>query len=204
MPSKRCWRSAFPPWALDDEVTEGDEVYINAGQKGQRHADPASPPRRRANKRRGHGTWDNDRPPVGGVVGRTSGQIRLRVLEHSSTAELRSLGEAASAAATTFNSDEWQGYSWVASSGRVHKTVCHAPGVREWARDDDGDGVREVHVNTIEGLWARLRTFLRPFQGVNKEYLGQYLAVFGWMHNCKRVTSDFVRMMLIPFTPNPT
>jgi hypothetical protein len=35
---------------------------------------------------------------------------------------------------------------------------------REWARDDNGDGVREVHCNTLEGL----RNFLRPFRGVNK------------------------------------
>ena len=28
-------------------------------------------------------------------------------------------------------------------------TVCHAE--KEWARDDDGDGIREVHVNTLEG-----------------------------------------------------
>jgi len=76
----------------------------------------------------------------------------------------------------------------VAASGRVHKTVCHAPGVREWARDEDGDCIREVHVNTIEGVWAGLRTFLRPSRGVSKGYLAQYLTVFGWMHNLKRAT----------------
>jgi len=47
-------------------------------------------------------------------------------------------------------------------------TVCHTPGKRVWARDDDGDGIREVHVNTIEGLWTGLRNFLRPFRGVSK------------------------------------
>ena len=47
------------------------------------HADPADPPRRRGNKARGHGTWDNDRPPIGGVVGRESGHVRLTVVEHT-------------------------------------------------------------------------------------------------------------------------
>jgi len=61
--------------------------------------------------------------------------------------------------------------------------VTHTPGNREWARDDDGDGVREVHDNTLEGLWAALRTFLRPFRGVSKQYLRQYVAVFQWAHN---------------------
>ena len=49
------------------------------GKKGERHADPLDPPRRRANKQRGHGTYDNDRPPIVGTVGRYSGQWRLRV-----------------------------------------------------------------------------------------------------------------------------
>jgi hypothetical protein len=45
--------------------------------------------------------------------------------------------------------------------------VNHTPGQREWARDDDRDGVREVHSNTIEGLWTGLRNHLRPLRGVN-------------------------------------
>ena len=43
----------------------------------------------------------------------------------------------------------------------------HMPGQREWARDDDGDGIREVHSNTIEGLWTGLRNHLRPFRGIS-------------------------------------
>jgi hypothetical protein len=40
------------------------------------------------------------------------------------------------------------------------------------ARDDDGDGegIREVHINTSEGFWVGLRNFLRPFRGVNKVF----------------------------------
>ncbi len=33
---------------------------------------------------------------------------------------------------------------------------------REWARDDDADGVREVHSNRIEGYWLGHRNDLRP------------------------------------------
>jgi transposase len=78
---------------------------------------------------------------------------------------------------------------------RNHVTVCHTPGKRVWARDDDGDGIREVHVNTIEGLWTGLRNFLRPFRGVNKIYLQQYLAVHEWAHNLKDVTLEFLRVL---------
>jgi transposase-like protein len=75
--------------------------------------------------------------------------------------------------------------------------------VREWARDDDGDGIREVHINTMEGLWTGARNFLRPFRGVSKWCLAQYIAVFEWAHNLKQATREFLRMMLVPFTPQP-
>ena len=77
--------------------------------------------------------------------------------------------------------------------GRPRARVCHAD--REWARDDDGDGVREVHVNTLEGLWTGLRNFLRPFRGVHKVSLYQYVAMFEWGYNIKRATPAFIRAM---------
>ena len=64
--------------------------------------------------------------------------------------------------------------------------------ITTWALDLDGDGVREVHCNTLEGLWTGLRNFLRPFRGVSKWYLAQYVAVFQWAHNLKRVTDEFL------------
>jgi hypothetical protein len=48
---------------------------------------------------------------------------------------------------------------------------------RVLAKDDDGDGVREVHVNTSEGFWTGLRNFVHPFRGVNKVYLQQYVGI---------------------------
>ena len=72
-----------PTDPLDDEETEGDEMFQNAGEKGTPHQDPDDPPRRRANKRRGRGTKDNDRPPILGIVGRRSQQLRLRVCQNT-------------------------------------------------------------------------------------------------------------------------
>lgn len=125
---------------LGDAVAEADEAYQNAGEKGVPHDDPEDPPRQRANKARGHGTWDNDRPPVCGVAGRESGQIRLTVAGHSDGETLeRVVGEATVAEAMMY-SDEWGGYNGLPTMGRGHATVWHKRG--EWARDDDGDGVR--------------------------------------------------------------
>jgi transposase len=179
---------------LDDPVVEADELYQNAGEKGVPHLDPQDPPRRRANQVPGHGSWDNDRPPVCGVVGRESGRIRLRVERHADGPTLREGVRRATWPMTTVNTDEWPGYSGLPAVGRRHVTVCHAAG--EWARDDDGDGIREVHTNTSEGTWTGLRNFLRPFRGVNKVYLYQYTAIFEWGLNIKRVTGEFIRALV--------
>jgi transposase len=88
--------------------------------------------------------------------------------------------------------DEWQSYR---GSHTAHATVCH--GVHEWARDDDGDGRREVHCNTCEGVGAALRTYLRVFRGVHKQYLHLYVAAYEAMVNAKRVTPELIRRMCV-------
>jgi transposase len=103
-------------------------MYQNAGEKGCQHDDPYDPPRRRANKRRGHGTWDNDRPPIAGVVGRESGQIRLRVCAYSDRATLQPYVEATTAPEATVNTDEWSAYEHLPETGRTHQTVHHTQG----------------------------------------------------------------------------
>jgi transposase len=163
------------------------------------HTDPADPPRRRANKTRGHGSWDNDRPPVCGVVGRDGGEARLSVEGHTDAATLNRVVRDAVTAPALVNTDDWRGYGRLAEVGCARAVVRHTE--KEWARDDDGDGVREVHTNTQEGQWTGLRNFLRPFRGVNKVYLHQYVALFEWGHNIKRVTPRFIRALLgVPLT----
>jgi transposase len=167
------------------------------GKKGIPHNDPADPPRRRANCRRGHGTFDTDRPPIAGVVGRESGEIRLEVIDSASGSELEAIVDDTCLEGTTVNTDEWNGYNRVGERHhRVHQTVDHSGPKSTWAIDADGDGVREVHCNTMEGLWTGLRNFLRPFRGVSKWYLAQYVAIFQWAHNLKSVTDEYLRIIL--------
>ena len=71
---------------------------------------------------------------------------------------------------------------------------------KEWARDDDGDGVREVHSNTIEGFWLGLRNYLRPFRGVSKWRLDLYLAFYQGMHNFRHDVLGFLGRLLGPVT----
>jgi transposase-like protein len=128
------------------------------------------------------------------VVGRESGQLRLTVAGHSDGPTLQRVVRKARWPTATVNTDEWQGYNGLPAIGRDRSTVCHA--AREWARDDDGDGVREVHVNTLEGLWTGMRNFLRPFRGVSKTYLYQYVALFEWGYNVKRAAPEFLWALL--------
>ena len=181
---------------LPDAVTEADEMFQNAGEKGDKHADPDDPPRCRANNRPGAGTLENDRPPILGVVGRASGQIRLTVSENTQQTTLQPQVEHATHVTTVLNTDESSAYNHMADTGRDHVTVCHSH--HEYARDDDGDGFCEVHCNTMEGIWTGLRNFLRPFRGVHKKYLAAYVAMFEWAHNLKRVTGDFLRTLMLP------
>ena len=187
---------------LEDEVTEADEMYQNAGGKSDRHCDPDDPPRRRANKQRGHGTWDTDRPPVWGIVGRHTGQVRLKVVRNSTRKTLEPKVLQATRPGSVVNTDEWGAYHHLSAAHRHHKTVCHTPGKRCWARDEDGDGIREIHNNTMEGIWTGLRNFLRPFRGVHKKYLDQYVAIFEWGHNLKEATVEFLQALLGTFTPS--
>ena len=166
------------------------------GKKGIPHPLPDDPPRRRANKVRGHGTWENDRPPVFGTVGRDSGRCRLRVGKTTDGESCLGFVKDTTVAKSTVNTDEWSGYSRVTENDRTHRTVCHTPGKRVWAKDLDGDGINEVHNNTMEGFWTGLRNFLRPFRGVSKKYLAAYCAMHAWAHNLKVVTNEFLRNLL--------
>jgi transposase len=130
------------------------------------------------------------------VVSRNTGQIVLEVVDRTDQETLTAFVTSFTEEEAMVYTDEWSGYNQLPEENRGHATVNHTPGQREWARDDDGDGIREVHDNTLEGLWAALRTFLRPFRGVSKHYLSQYVAVFQWAYNLKEAIPTTVRMLL--------
>ena len=188
---------------LSDDAVEVDEVYQNSGHKGPAEDDDdQTPPRSRANKRRGRGTKATDRPPIVGLVGRETNQVRLEVCPDAQQETVIPLVKAATQPEATVYSDEAHTYQPLADTNRHHHTVRHSE--REWARDDDGDGVNEVHTNTIEGLWTQWRNFMRPFRGLHQNYLAQYALIFEWAHNLDTLTFDCLRSLLIPgFTSEP-
>lgn len=161
------------------------------GKKGEWHGDPDDPPRGRANKRRGRGTYANDRPPICAVIGRQSRQVRIRVVQNTRAVTLCPFVEKFTKTDAILYTDEYDSYNQLK---RIRHTVCHSQ--NEWARDDDGDGMREVHVNSNEGGWTGLRNFLRPFRGVHKQYLSGYVAIHEFAVNQKCVSPHFIAALV--------
>jgi len=173
------------------------------GKKSTPHRQPEDPPRRRANKRKGHGTYQTDRPPIFSIVERESGTVRFFVRERSDAETCLGVIETTvPAGAAILYTDDWSGYHGVESElDTAHASVRHGRdevGEREWARDDDGDGQREVHCNSCEGAGAGLRTYLRTFRGVHKKNLQDYVATYEAMTNAKRITPALIQRMCRP------
>ena len=80
--------------------------------------------------------------------------------------------------------DEYRIYAKLKDMNYIHKSVNHGKG--EYARDEDGDGFCEVHVNTMEGFWSLLRSWFRPHRGISQEKLPLYLGFFEFVHNVKK------------------
>ena len=167
------------------------KCFKTQGKKSEPPPNPLDPPRRRANKRKGRGTYAKDRPPIVGTVGRESGQVRLRGVHQTHKETLLAHVHQFTELSATVYTDEWRGYSGL---NRWHATVCH--GKRQWAPDADADGIREVHTHTIEGVWTTVRNFLRPCRGVHKKWLAGYVAMCEFRINLKRITSEFISQLV--------
>ena len=95
------------------------------------------------------------------------------MLENVQQATIAPFIKATIAWGTTVYTDEYGIYSRLPEWGDKQLTVNH--GKQEYARDDDHDGFCEVHVNTREGFWSLLRSWLRPQRGISPEKLPLYL-----------------------------
>jgi len=176
-------------------IVAADELYQSAGEKSTPHRDPRDPARRCANRRKGHGPYANDRPPIISVIARETGEQRWWVCGRADRRTCSDLiAENIRADSAILSTAAWHSYR---SSHPAHATVCH--GAHEWARDNDGDGRCEVHCNTCEGADAAVRTYLRGFRGVHKQHLHLYVATYEAMVNTKRVTPEPIRRMCISY-----
>jgi transposase len=107
----------------------------------------------------------------------------LKMLANVQQKTIQPILVATVATGSLVHTDEYGIYARLESWGYRHQTVCHARG--EYARDEDGDGFCEVRVNTLEGFWSLLRSWLRPHRGISQEKLPLYLGFFQFVHNAR-------------------
>ena len=112
-----------------------------------------------------------------------AGEVVIRMFENVQTMTIEPLIKATIASGSLVYTDEYGIYNALENCRYRHKTVCHGAG--EYARDEDGDGFCEVHVNTMEGFWSLLRSWLRPHRGISQEKLPLYLGFFEFVHNAQ-------------------
>lgn len=112
------------------------------------------------------------------------GQVVIKMLPDVKQQTIKPIITQTITPGTKVMTDEYDIYAKLRAWGYGHQTVCHSKG--EYARDEDGDGFHEVHVNTIEGFWSLLRSWLRPHRGISQELLPIYLGFFEFVHNIRK------------------
>ena len=122
------------------------------------------------------------------------GAVVVRMLENVQQTTIQPLIEQFITPGTRIYTDEYDIYRRLLDWGFDHRTVCHSRG--EYARDEDGDGFHEVHVNTAEGFWSVLRSWLRPHRGISQEKLPLYLGFFQFVHNVRIRGKGLLRPLL--------
>jgi transposase-like protein len=128
------------------------------------------------------------------MVDRKTGWASFRVCRNTKKETLQEILTEETAQEACIFTDENRSYLWLESKEepRTRKAIDHS---EAWAEDRDGDGKREVHVNTIEGIWTSLRNRLRLFRGVHKDYLSGYVAMFELAFNHDRVGPEVLQSM---------
>jgi len=153
---------------LQGEV-EVDEVYQTAGLKGRNNSILikllSRKLRRRGLKRRGRGTYREDKVPVFAFIER--GGRRLFATARDVTEETI-LAKPCIKAGSTVYTDNFTSYNVLNDLYR-HETVNHSTG--EYARG-------EAHVNTCEGEFSVFRPFISIHRGVAKCNMPLYTSLY--------------------------
>jgi len=102
---------------------------------------------------------EKERPPVFGMIQR-GGQVVINLLDNVKQKTIEPLIKDTIDAGTLVYTDEYSIYARLKKWGYGHKSVNHGRG--EFARDEDGDGFCEVHVNTMEGRIGFSNAILAP------------------------------------------
>jgi transposase-like protein len=138
-------------------ICEVDETYIGGKSKGPR------------------GRGAANKVPVVAIKNRTSGTVRMQVMEDVSASSLAEFIREHAQSGSEIHTDEFKSYVWLDSSEFAHKSVNHsqtyvAPG--------------KVHTNGCENVWSLFkRGIMGVFHKVSEKYLPLYLDEFAFRFN---------------------
>lgn len=93
---------------------------------------------------RGRGTLEKEKPPIFGMIQR-GGEVVIQMLSDVKQKTIKPIIEDFVSKGSKVHTDEYDIYSNLNEWGYNRHSVCHSKG--EYARDDDGDGFHEIHVN---------------------------------------------------------
>ncbi len=157
-------------------VVEVDELYQNSGLKGRNNSSLIKilgrKPRRRGLKHRGRGNYEGDKVPVFALIQRDGDKV-FTAAKDVTEETIEELVETYIEPGTTIYTDDYPSYNILDRMGYRHEYVNHSK--RKYARDN-------VHINTCEGEFSVLRTFMRIHRGVAKYNMPLYTNLFK-IHN---------------------
>ncbi len=127
---------------------------------------------------------------VFGMVER-DGEMITRVVENVKRKTLEDHIMENVAKGTRISSDELKSYASLWKQGYRHQAVNHS--ADEWVRDD-------VHVNTAEGFWSRLKLSIRGTHvHVSAKHLPKYLGEFEYRFNMRHHPEMMFPKLLLSF-----
>lgn len=122
------------------------------------------------------------------------GSVRAGPIPDVTKETLEGAVKANIAPGSRISTDEWVGYRDLHLAGFDHGTVAHKAGV--YVRGD-------VHTNSIEGYWSRLKNSIRGTHiHISKKHAWKYVSEFSFRYNMrKRPAAMFDRMILAVSLP---
>lgn len=166
LPYKTAWRMAHEirkyMAEVDGErplkgIVEADETYIGGKHSGGK---------------RGRGA--PNKTVVFGMLER-NGDIMTKIVPNVRKHVLEPIVKKNVKKGSIMHTDELRSYNGIDKAGYRHRTVNHGDG--EYSRGD-------IHVNGIEGFWARLKLSIRGTHiHVSKKHLQKYVKEFEYRYN---------------------
>jgi hypothetical protein len=165
-----------PPVRLAGEAATGEaDGAAGRGQPGCC--------RRKGRGAPGRGTLAEEEPPIPGPR-RRGGEVAARMPAKVRQTTIRPVIGATVAKGALARTGEDEVHARPEGWGHGHEAVRHGRG--EHARDDDGDGFREVHVETTEGFRSPPRPWPRPRRGLSRGRPPACLGFFRLIHHVRR------------------